>query len=144
VLADDSECLESVKGKNIANSGGYAGIIKQNINNTLHDKEAGLIHIPLLELTPMSYDALLAALQENNSTAQLLLDFTDHTQTHPINLELWLSPVDAAAYEFILSLEDFITGQPEVVGFTPHYVLQSQRESKIYIGCLSSGRYCPT
>lgn len=38
VLADDSECLESVKAKNIANSGGYVGIIRQNINNTLHDK----------------------------------------------------------------------------------------------------------
>ena len=30
VLADDSQCLESVKAKNIAASGGYAGIIKQN------------------------------------------------------------------------------------------------------------------
>jgi len=38
VLADDSECLESVKAKNIAASGGYAGIIKQNSNNTLFDK----------------------------------------------------------------------------------------------------------
>jgi hypothetical protein len=38
VLADDSECLESVKAKHIANSGAYVGIIRQNINNTLHDK----------------------------------------------------------------------------------------------------------
>jgi hypothetical protein len=38
ILADDSECLESIKAKNIANSGGYVGIIRQNINNTLHDK----------------------------------------------------------------------------------------------------------
>lgn len=28
VLADDSECLESIKAKNIANSGGYVGIIR--------------------------------------------------------------------------------------------------------------------
>ena len=47
-MADDSECLESVKAKNIATSGGYAGIIKQNLNNTLHDKEINLVHIPIL------------------------------------------------------------------------------------------------
>ena len=50
ILADDSECLESVKAKNIANSGGYVGIIKQNIANTLHDKEINLVHIPIVEL----------------------------------------------------------------------------------------------
>lgn len=44
-MADDSECLESIKAKNIANSGAYVGLIKQNINNTLHDKEINLVHI---------------------------------------------------------------------------------------------------
>lgn len=52
IMADDSECLESVKAKNIASSGGYVGIIKQNINNTLHDKEVNLVHIPIVELSP--------------------------------------------------------------------------------------------
>jgi hypothetical protein len=48
VLADDSKCLESVKAKNIANSGAYVGIIRQNIDNTLHDKEVNLVHIPII------------------------------------------------------------------------------------------------
>ncbi len=52
VLADDSECLESVKAKNIANSGAYVAIVKQNLNNTLHDKEISLVHIPVVELAP--------------------------------------------------------------------------------------------
>ncbi len=47
-MADDSECLESIKAKNIANSGAYVGLIKQNINNTLHDKEINLVHIPII------------------------------------------------------------------------------------------------
>ena len=41
-------------------------------------------------------------------------------------------------------MQDFLAKQEEIVSFTPHYVLQSQRESKNYIGCLSSGRYCPS
>jgi hypothetical protein len=41
-------------------------------------------------------------------------------------------------------MKDFLQGQPDVVKFSPHYVLQSQREAKKYIGCYSSGKYCPS
>lgn len=41
-------------------------------------------------------------------------------------------------------MQQFLSEDTDIVKFTPHYVLQSQRESKNYIGCLSSGRYCPS
>ena len=44
-----------MKAKNIANSGGYVGIIKENVNNTLHDKESNLVHIPILEIGGADY-----------------------------------------------------------------------------------------
>jgi hypothetical protein len=72
------------------------------------------------------------------------IDFTDHSQTHLVNLELWFSPTEKQSYEFLFEMQDFLAKQEEIVSFTPHYVLQSQRESKNYIGCLSSGRYCPS
>lgn len=40
--------MESVKAQNLAVSGAYIGIIKRNINNTLHDKEINVVHIPIL------------------------------------------------------------------------------------------------
>ncbi len=40
-------------------------------------------------------------------------------------------------------MKDFIVNQPQIVSFSPHYVLQSQKERKNYVGCLSNGRYCP-
>lgn len=36
------------------------GLIKQNINNTLHDKEIGVVHIPILELSPEIFDKIIA------------------------------------------------------------------------------------
>ena len=91
------------------------------------------------------FDQLRDYLQaSNNSQAALSIDFTDDSQSHPVNVELWFSPTEASSYEFLLKMKDFLTGQPEVVSFTPHYVLQLQRETKNYIGCLSSGRYCPS
>jgi hypothetical protein len=145
VLADDSQCLESVKAKNIAASGGYAGIIKQNSKNTLYDKEVSLVHIPILEISPADYDALATYLRKNSSArVSLSIDFADDSQTHPINIEFWFSPTEAASYRFLLGLKEFLTGQPDLLSFQPHYVLQSQRETKNYIGCLSSGRYCPS
>ena len=58
ILTDDTECLQSIKAKNIADSGGYVGLIKQNINNTLHDKEIKLVHIPIIEIKPSDYDLI--------------------------------------------------------------------------------------
>jgi len=43
-----------------------------------------------------------------------------------------------------LDIQTFLADQQDIVSFRPHYVLQSQREAKNYIGCLSGGRYCPT
>lgn len=74
----------------------------------------------------------------------LSIDFTDISQTHPVNVQVWFSPTERQSYLFLLDIKSFIQRQSDVVSFTPHYVLQSQRESKNYIGCLSSGRYCPT
>lgn len=54
-MADDTGCLESVKAHNIADSGAYLGIIKRNINNTLHDREVDIVHIPILEIEPSDY-----------------------------------------------------------------------------------------
>lgn len=134
-----------MKARHIGASGGYAGIIRQNSNNTLFDKEISLVHIPILEVAPAVFDQLRDYLQaNNNSQAALSIDFTDDSQTHPVNVELWFSPTEASSYEFLLKMKDFLTGQPDVLSFTPHYVLQSQRETKNYIGCLSSGRYCPS
>lgn len=87
VLADDTECLESIKAKNIADSGGYAGIIRQNSNNTLHDKESNLVHIPIIEMKPEDYDKLQDYIKKNpEARTTLTIDFKDHTQTHPINI----------------------------------------------------------
>ena len=41
-------------------------------------------------------------------------------------------------------MKDFLLLQAGEVDFSPNYVLQSQREEKNYIGCYSSGKYCPT
>jgi len=99
ILADDTECLESIKAKNIANSGGYVGLIKQNINNTLHDKEIKLVHIPIVEIKPADYDMLEQFVKENNQTRiAISIDFTDSTQTHPINVEFWFSPTEKQSY----------------------------------------------
>ena len=58
-------------------------------------------------------------------------------------MELWLSPTQQKAYQYILDLERFITKQQTLISFTPHYVLHSQASRKQYIGCFSSGRFCP-
>ena len=121
------------------------GIIKQNIANTLHDKEINLVHIPIVELEPDVFDHITTYIKEHeNETVTLSLDFTDRSLTHRINFELWFSPTETASYSFLLEIKDFLTSQPESVKFTPHYVLQSQRDAKIYLGCFSSGKYCPT
>ena len=70
------------------------------------------------------------------------IDFTDHSQTHPVNVEFWFSPTELESYKFLFRMKDFLTSQEEMVSFRPNYVLQSQRESKI--GCLSNGKYCPS
>lgn len=59
MIADDSKCLESVKARNLASSGAYIGIIKRNINNTLHDREVDIVHIPILEVEPNHYEAIV-------------------------------------------------------------------------------------
>ena len=85
VLADDVGCLESVKAKNIANSGAYAGLIRRNLNNTLHDKEVNLVHIPILELEPGDYDEIVKFIKAEQ-TVIMSVEFYDHTQSHPINI----------------------------------------------------------
>lgn len=112
ILADDSECLESVKAKNIANSGGYVGIIRQNINNTLHDKEVSLVHIPIVEISPADFDKLMNTIKENSDgRITLSIDFTDRSLTHKVNLEVWFSPTEKSSYAFILAMKDFLLEQ---------------------------------
>ena len=80
-------------------SGGYAGIIKQNINNTLYDKEVNLVHIPMLEINSTDYDKLVTYLNSNiESKAALSIDFTDLSQTRPVNVEMWFSPTEKESY----------------------------------------------
>ena len=50
--------MESVKARNIEAKGAYAGLIKQNIKNSLFDKEVNQVSIPLLEITPGNFDLL--------------------------------------------------------------------------------------
>lgn len=47
-MADDQKCLESVKAKNLMMAGARVAIIKKNINNTLHDKQIDIVHIPVI------------------------------------------------------------------------------------------------
>jgi hypothetical protein len=58
-------------------------------------------------------------------------------------MELWLSPTQSDAYAYILELWKFITKQTELIQFYPMFVLHSQTDKKQYIGCYSSGRFCP-
>lgn len=77
MMADDSGCLESVKAHNLANSGAYIGIIKKNINNTLHDKEIDIVHIPILEIEPSNYEVITNYLKKNpTQTISLTADFS--------------------------------------------------------------------
>lgn len=50
VMVDDEACMESVKAKNVADSGAYVGIVKRNYNRTEHDREIDTVHIPILEI----------------------------------------------------------------------------------------------
>lgn len=93
-----------MKAKNIANSGAYVAIIRQNINNTLHDKESSLVHIPVVELPPESFDALAQAVRESTSPLTLSLDFTDRSLSHTVNLEVWFSPTEQSTYAFLLEM----------------------------------------
>lgn len=52
VLVNDLVCLESVKAKNIVSGGGILGLMKQNIENSLHDKDFSIVHIPIVEIKP--------------------------------------------------------------------------------------------
>lgn len=58
-------------------------------------------------------------------------------------MEIWLSPTQEKAYQYILDMQLFIQNQPEKISFAPHFVLHSQSNRKQYIGCYSSGRFCP-
>ena len=82
--------------------------------------------------------------KNNGSKVTLSIDFTDHSQTHPINIEMWFSPTEVDSFAFLLGMRDFLTEQQSFLSFKPHYVLQSQRDTTNYLGCYSSGRYCPT
>lgn len=65
-----------MKAHNLAASGAYIGIIKRNINNTLHDKTVDLVHIPILEIDPTDYDTLISYIQKNpDTTIAMLADF---------------------------------------------------------------------
>ena len=99
----------------------------------------------MLEINSTDYDKLVTYLNSNNeSKASLSIDFTDISQTHPVNVEMWFSPTEKESYEFLLEMREFLTGQDEYLSFRPHYVLQSHRETTNFLGCYSSGRYCPT
>jgi hypothetical protein len=66
-----------VKAHNIAVSGSYLAIIKRNINNTLHDREVDVVHIPVLEIEPSDYQILIDYMSQNpNEIVSLLADFT--------------------------------------------------------------------
>ena len=119
------------------------GLIRRNLNNTLHDKEVNLVHIPIVELEPEDYDQI-AEFVAAEETVVVSIDFYDHSQSHPINVEVWFSPTEPESYDFILDMQEFMSKQEDRLSFAPHYALQSQRDTKNYMGCLSSGRYCPT
>lgn len=85
------------------------GIIRQNIENTLHDKEINLVHIPIVELDGKNFDMLSEFIKDNkDTTVTVTLDFTERTLTHNINLEVWFSPTESSSYEFLLGIKDFI------------------------------------
>lgn len=70
-----------MKAHNIAASGAYLAIIKRNINNTLHDREVDIVHIPVLEIEPSDYKILQDYMKSNvNTTISLLADFTSVTE----------------------------------------------------------------
>lgn len=44
-------------------------------------------------------------LKKNPETrVTLSIDFTDETQTHPVNVELWFSPTEVKSYAFLLEM----------------------------------------
>lgn len=143
-MADDQGCLESVKANNIANTGAYVGIIKRNINNTLHDRQINLVHIPILEIQPNDYDSIVTYMKKNaNTNITLMADFNPEQERKKVKIQLWLSPTQDTAYQYILNFKNFIKNQSDKVAFKPRFVLHSQTNRKQYIGCYSSGKYCP-
>ena len=44
-------------------------------------------------------------LKKNSETrVTLSIDFTDETQTHPVNVEFWFSPTEVKSYAFLLEM----------------------------------------
>ena len=53
----------------------------------------------MLEINSTDYDKLVTYLNSNNeSKASLSIDFTDISQTHPVNVEIWFSPTEKESY----------------------------------------------
>jgi hypothetical protein len=48
-------------------AGGIVGIMRENYNTTLHDKEINLVHIPIAELSPEIFDDIVQYKNSNNS-----------------------------------------------------------------------------
>lgn len=145
LMADDTGCLESVKARNIAHSGAYIGIIKRNINNTLHDREVDIVHIPIVEVEPIEYEKLREYLESNTeATIAVQVDFSQDPEVHrKIKMELWFSPTESKAITYITEMKSFILNQPDNILFQPRFVMHSQTATKQYVGCFSSGRFCP-
>ena len=66
-MADDATCFESTKAKNIMKGGGLVGLIKQNVNTTLHDKDVNVVHIAIAELGADDFDEISAFMSNNPS-----------------------------------------------------------------------------
>ena len=76
MFANDKNCLESLKASFLVESGAFIGVIKKNLNNTLHDKEINVVHIPILELDPTIYDKIVKFKKENpNTSVSMVADF---------------------------------------------------------------------
>lgn len=48
--------------------GGLAGLIKQNPNTTLHDKDLNVVHITIAEIGSEDFDSISGFMEQNPST----------------------------------------------------------------------------
>lgn len=94
--------MESVKAKNIAESGAYIGIIKKNYNQTAHDREIDTVHIPILEIEPADFNTLLESIKTNKEgSISALADFNPEDEQFKMRIELWMSPTQVEAYNYV-------------------------------------------